>query len=96
VRVVNGGIIVENKLNPFDKNMFAWSDCSAIGKEVLKLYKDYLDNVVRWKEQDTVIGKGEWLGLYQYHRIAKIPKELVNAIEKLRQAVEKTALEICF
>ena len=43
-----------------------------------------------------MIGKGEWLGMYQYHRIEKIPKELVNAIEKLRQAVEKTALDLCF
>jgi len=95
-RTINGGIIVENKLNPFDKNMFDWSDCSDIGKEVLRLYKDYLDNIVKWKEQDTVIGKGEWLGLYQYHRIVPIPKELVNAIEKLRQSVEQIALELCF
>ena len=93
--VPNGGI-VENKLNPFDKKLFDWSDCSDIGKEVLRLYEHYLDNVVKWKEQDTVLGKGEWMGMYQYHRIKKIPKELVNAIEKLRQAVEKTALELCF
>ena len=95
-RVINGGIIVENKLNPFDESMFDWSDCSDIGKEVLRLYKNYLDNIVKWKEQDTVLGKGEWLGMYQYHRIVKIPKELVDAIEKLRQTVEKTALEVCF
>jgi len=93
--VPNGGI-VENKLNPFDKKLFDWSDCSDIGKEVLRLYKHYLDNIVKWKEQETVIGKGEWMGMYQYHRIEKIPKELVNAIEKLRQSVEKTALELCF
>jgi len=93
--VPNGGI-VENKLNPFDKKLFDWSGCSDIGKEVLRLYKNYLDNIVKWKEQDTVIGKGEWLGMYQYHRIKKIPKELVNAIEKLRQSVEQTALELCF
>jgi hypothetical protein len=95
-RVINGGIIVENKLNPFDKKMFDWSDCSPLGQNVLRLYKHYLDNVVKWKEQDTVIGKGEWLGMYQYHRIVPIPKELVQAIEQLRQAVEKTALELCF
>ena len=93
--VPNGGI-VENKLNPFDKKLFDWSDCSDIGEEVLRLYKHYLDNIVKWKEQETVIGKGEWLGMYQYHRIKKIPKELVNAIEKLRQSVENTALELCF
>jgi hypothetical protein len=34
--------------------------------------------------------------MYKYHRLVPIPKELVNAIEKLRQAVEKTALEVCF
>ena len=95
-RVINGGIIVENKLNPFDKKMFDWSDCSAVGKEVLRLYKHYLDNIVKWKEQETVLGKGEWLGIYQYHRIVAIPKELVNVIEKLRQSVEQTALEVCF
>jgi hypothetical protein len=95
-RVINGGIIVENKLNPFDKKLFDWSDCSDIGKEVLRLYKNYLDNIVKWKEKDTVLGKGEWLGMYQYKRLANIPKELVNAIEKLRQAVEQTALEVCF
>jgi len=95
-RVINGRVIVENKLNPFDKKLFDWSDCSDVGKEVLRLYKHYLDNIVKWKEQETVIGKGEWLGMYQYHRIVKIPKELVNAIEKLRQSVEKTALELCF
>ena len=95
-RVINGGIIVENKLNPFDKKLFDWSNCSTIGQEVLRLYKDYLDNVVKWKEQETVLGTGVWLGLYQYHRMVKIPKELVNAIEKLRQSVEKTALEVCF
>ena len=93
--VPNGGV-VENKLDPFDKKLFDWSNCSDIGKEVLRLYKDYLDNIVKWKEQDTIIGKGEWLGMYQYHRIVPIPKELVNAIEKLRQAVEQTALELCF
>ena len=93
--VPDGGI-VENKLNPFDKKMFDWSECSDIGKEVLRLYKHYLDNVVKWKEQETVLGKGVWQGMYQYHRIVPIPKELVNAIEKLRQAVEKTALEVCF
>jgi len=95
-RVTNGGIIVENKLNPFDKKMFDWSECSVSGQEVLRLYKHYLDNIVKWKEQNTVIGKGEWLGMYQYHRIVPIPKELVNAIEKLRQSVEKTALKLCF
>ena len=95
-RVINGGIIVENKLNPFDKKLFNWSDCSALGQNVLRLYKHYLDNVVRWKEQDTVLGKGKWLGMYQYHRIVPIPKDLVNAIEQLRQAVEQTALELCF
>ena len=95
-RVINGGIIVENKLNPFEKKLFDWSACSLIGQEVLRLYKDYLDNVVKWKEQDTVLGKGEWLGMYQYHRMVKIPKELVNAIERLRQSVEKVALEVCF
>jgi hypothetical protein len=95
-RVINGGIIVENKLNPFDKKLFDWSDCSDIGKEVLRPYKHYLDEIVKWKEQETVIGKGEWLGMYQYHRIVKIPKELINAIEKLRQSVEQTALELCF
>jgi hypothetical protein len=93
--VSNGGI-VENKLNPFDKKLFDWSDCSDVGKEVLRLYKHYLDNIVKWKEQETVNGKGKWLGMYQYHRLVNIPKELVSAIEKLRQAVEKTALEICF
>ena len=95
-RTINGGIIVENKLNPFDEKLFDWSDCSDIGKEVLRLYKHYLDNIVKWKEQDTVLGKGEWLGMYQYHRIKKIPQELVDAIEKLRLSVEKTALELCF
>ena len=95
-RVINGGIIVENKLNPFDEKMFDWSNCSDIGKEVLRLYKHYLDHIVKWKEQDTVIGKGEWLGMYQYHRIAPIPKELVNAIEKLRQTVEQMAQKLCF
>jgi len=55
--VPNGGI-VENKLNPFDKKLFDWSDCSDIGKEVLRLYKNYLDNIAKWKEQDTVIGRG--------------------------------------
>jgi predicted RNA methylase len=94
-RVINGGIIVENKLNPFDKKMFDWNCCSEAGQEVLQLYKHYLDNVVKWKEQDTVIGKGEWLGLYQYHRIIPLPKELVAAIEKLREHVEKTALALC-
>jgi len=69
---------------------------TALGQYVLKLYRRYLDNIVRWLEQDTVLGKGEWLGMYQYHRIVKIPKELVNAIERLRQAVEQTALELCF
>ncbi|MCL2742671.1 MAG: hypothetical protein FWE67_02350 [Planctomycetaceae bacterium] len=95
-RTINGGIIVENKLNLFNTKLFDWSDCSDIGKDVLRLYKHYLDNTVKWKEQDTVLGKGEWLGLYQYHRIVPIPKELVNAIEKLRQAVEQIALEVCF
>jgi hypothetical protein len=95
-RVINGGIIVENKLNPFDKKLFDWSDCSDSAKEVLRLYKKYLDNTVKWKEQDTVVGKGVWMGLFQYHRLVKIPKELINAIEKLRQIVEQTALEICF
>jgi predicted RNA methylase len=95
-RTINGGIIVENKLNPFDKKLFDWSECSAVGKEVLRLYKHYLNNIVKWKEQETVLGKGEWLGLYQYHRIVPKPKELVNAIEKLRQSVEQTALEVCF
>ncbi|MDR3233961.1 MAG: hypothetical protein LBT46_09935 [Planctomycetaceae bacterium] len=94
-RVINGGI-VENKLNPFDKKMFDWSACSETGKTVLKLYKDYLDNIVHWQKQDTVLGKGKWLGMYQYHRIVPIPKELVNAIEKLREDVEKTALTLCF
>jgi hypothetical protein len=93
--VANGGI-VENKLNPFNKKLFDWSDCSDTGKKVLQLYKHYLDNVVKWKEQETVIGKGEWLGLYQYHRIVPLPKELVAAIEVLRTSVEKTALELCF
>jgi hypothetical protein len=60
------------------------------------LYKDYLDNIVHWQEQDTVLGKGQWLGMYQYHRIVPIPKEFVNAIEKLREQVEKTALALCF
>jgi hypothetical protein len=46
--------------------------------------------------QDAVIDKGEWLGMYQYHRIVPIPKELVDAIEKLRRVVENTALELCF
>jgi hypothetical protein len=95
-RVINGGMIVENKLNPFNKKLFDWSDCSDAGKKVLQLYKHYLDNVVKWKEQETVIGKGEWLGLYQYHRIVPLPKELVAAIEVLRTSVEKTALELCF
>jgi hypothetical protein len=95
-RVINGGIIVENKLNPFDKKLFNWSDCSDIGKEVLRLYKHYIENIIKWKEQDTVCGKGEWLGMYQYHRIVPIPKELVAAIEQLRQVVEKLALEVCF
>jgi hypothetical protein len=44
----------------------------------------------------TVLGKGAWLGMYQYHRIIPIPKELIDAIEKLRQSVEQTALEVCF
>lgn len=95
-RVINGGIIVENKLNPFDEKFFNWSDCSALGQEVLRLYKHYLDTIVRWKEQDTVLGRGAWLGMFQYHRIVPIPKELVNAIEKLRQSVEKTAWGVCF
>jgi len=95
-RVTNGGIIVENKLNPFDNKLFDWSACSAPGQEVLRLYKHYLDNIIKWKEQDTVLGKGAWLGMYQYHRIFPIPKELVDAIEQLRQSVEKTALELCF
>ena len=63
---------------------------------MLRLYTDYLDNIVKWKEQETIIGKGEWLGLYQYHRMVKMPQELVDAIEKLRQSVEQTALEVCF
>ncbi|MCL2305330.1 MAG: hypothetical protein FWC43_08310, partial [Planctomycetaceae bacterium] len=88
--------IVENKLNPFDNKLFDWSACSAPGQEVLRLYKHYLDNIIKWKEQDTVLGKGAWLGMYQYHRIFPIPKELVDAIEQLRQSVEKTALELCF
>jgi len=88
--------MVENKLNPFDESMFDWSDCSTIGQEVLKLYKYYLDYTVQWRKQETDIGLGEWLGLYQYHRIVNIPKELVNAIEQLRQSVEQTALEVCF
>jgi hypothetical protein len=62
----------------------------------LQLYRHYLDNIVKWKEQDTVLGKGEWLGMYQYHRIVPIPKELVNAIEQLRQEVEAVALTLCF
>ena len=95
-RVINGGIIVENKLNPFDKKMFDWSDCSDCGQEVLRLYKDYLDYTVQWRKQETDIGVGKWLGMYQYHRIVPMPKELLNAIEKLRQAVEKTALDVCF
>jgi predicted RNA methylase len=95
-RVINGGINVKNELNPFDENMFDWSNCSTVSQEVLKLYKHYLDNIVRWHERDTIFGKGEWLGLFQYHRLVNIPKELVNAIEKLRQAVEQTALELCF
>ena len=95
-RTVNGGIIVENKLNPFDEEQFDWTACSAIGHEVLRLYRHYLDNTVRWQKQETVLGQGAWLGMYQYHRIVPIPKELVNAIEKLRQTVEKTALEVCF
>jgi hypothetical protein len=95
-RTINGGIIVENKLNPFDKKIFDWSNCSALAQEVLRLYKHYLDKTVKWKDQDTVLGKGHWLGMYQYHRIVPIPKELVIAIEELRQSVEQTALELCF
>ncbi|MDR1290509.1 MAG: hypothetical protein LBK06_04840 [Planctomycetaceae bacterium] len=95
-RTINGGIIVENKLNPFDKKMFDWKHCSDAGKNVLQLYKDYLDNIVKWKEQNTVLGKGIWLGMYQYHRIIPLPKKLVAAIEKLRQSVEQTALKLCF
>jgi hypothetical protein len=93
--VANGGV-VENELNPFRETLFDWTNLSETGKNVLLLYKHYLDNVVKWKEQDTVIGKGEWLGLYQYHRIVPLPKELVAAIETLRQRVEKIALELCF
>jgi hypothetical protein len=93
--VANGGI-VENKLNPFDKKLFNWKDLSATGKKVLDLFRDYCCNTIKWEERDTVLGRKVWEGLYQYHRIVPLPKELVAAIEELRQSVEKTALELCF
>ena len=90
---INGGIIVENKQNPFDKKLLDWSDCSDIGKEVLRLYKSYIDNIVKWKEQETVLGKGEWLGMYQYHRIVNIPKEC-RAAEVVEERIKGWGLHL--
>jgi len=108
-KVRNGGL-VRAMLNPFDSELFDWKHLSAIGKKVLEEYRKYCYEIVDWENYLTAAGVGAWGGHYLYERTKDgldienkkpgdgyaLPKTFKDAREKLRQAVEKTALEVCF
>jgi len=105
----NGGL-VRAMLNPFDPELFDWKHLSAVGKKALEEYRKYCYEVVDWENYPTAAGIGVWGGHYLYERTKDgldienkkpgdgfpLTKTFKDAREKLRQAVEKIALEVCF
>jgi len=108
-KVRNGGL-VRAMLNPFDAELFDWKHLSSVGKKALEEYRKYCYEIVDWENYPTAAGVGAWGGHYLYERTKNgldienkkpgdgyaLPKAFKDARENLRQAVEKTALEVCF
>ncbi|MCL2743395.1 MAG: hypothetical protein FWE67_06055 [Planctomycetaceae bacterium] len=108
-KVRNGGL-VRAMLNPFDTELFDWKHLSAVGKKALEEYRKYCYEIVDWQNYPTAAGVGAWGGHYLYERTKNgldienkktgdgfpLPQAFKDAREKLRLAVEKIALEVCF
>jgi len=90
--------------------LFDWKHLSVVGKKALEEYHKYCYEIVDWENYPTAAGLGAWGGHYLYERTKDgldiesktpgdghpLPKAFKNAREKLRQAVEQAALELCF
>ena len=100
----NGDTIINN-LNPLDKTMFDFSECSVKGQIAFEELRKYLEDVVEYKSISTVFGVGKFLGLYQYRTKNDInhpqcygfdyPDSFKKAIEDLRNVVSVISEEVC-
>ena len=102
----DSGEIITNELNPLNFDLFDFSRCSELGKNVFNKLKEYLELQVNYKNLNTTFGKGRFMGLYQYQMEPKnnikdcfnikFDNEFKKLIEELRKRVETLSLELCF